>query len=436
MSKRNSKHCRFKVQKRVSESFVSRNGTLKKEKTRMVNDWLKLIPDSLNWKNCVECFEMVLGINFLTNIINFAKKNYQIPKKICHIFHFQAITRPHFSSACKFSNLSIKKMYKAKRESIDLRNRKLCGVAKNPSAGKHEKRRNGGPRPSLHHPRPNYICGLHPHKHLFTQNQIKCNSKLNSDQNPNPKIQLYCMKRWTRPHRVESGQKSIEIGARSENSVEPLGGDEPQIERRRRRWHHPESVLHAHEKQQRRSENARHRMKPEEANRVVHRPVHERSFAPKPIGSLLLLLHLLHLRRNSAAVTGGAKTNGGGLGLVGPGLEGAWRVERLVAVHGGRWGVGICIGKRGRVAYIYKNKWWRRVEGDGGWWRRFQRRGWGKICEMIWLVVHQVLGKCSTVSLGFVADWDRFFLFIAFHNFPPLHFFMYSSFLLFETSIP
>lgn len=64
-------------------------------------------------------------------------------------------------------------------------------------------------------------------------------------------------------------------------------------------------------------------MKPEEANRVVHRPVHERSFAPKPIGSLLLLLHLLHLRRNSAAVTGGAKTNGGGLGLVGPGLEGA-----------------------------------------------------------------------------------------------------------------
>lgn len=76
-------------------------------------------------------------------------------------------------------------------------------------------------------------------------------------------------------YRVEASKKCIKRGPGGEELVEGGGGGEPQIERLRHRWDHAESVLNAHEKQQRRSQDAGNGVVAGQRQCICRRPFQE-----------------------------------------------------------------------------------------------------------------------------------------------------------------
>ena len=82
--------------------------------------------------------------------------------------------------------------------------------------------------------------------------------------------------------------------------MEGARGDEPQIERLRRRRDHKERVLHAHEEQQTHCEQTRHPMELRHVRHVLRRPRHKR----RPLFLLFLYKHVPS-NANAAAVSPG-----------------------------------------------------------------------------------------------------------------------------------
>lgn len=90
-------------------------------------------------------------------------------------------------------------------------------------------------------------------------------------------------------------------------------GDETQIERRRRRRDHAERVLHGHEEQETRSEDAREPMESRHVEDIIHRPGHETGLGIDDV-SLLFHSHEIRAVGLGAPVLEGEEGDGGGGG--------------------------------------------------------------------------------------------------------------------------
>lgn len=76
-------------------------------------------------------------------------------------------------------------------------------------------------------------------------------------------------------YRVKASKNGVESRFGSKKTMKWTRSNESQIEWRGRRWDHTKSVFHTHEKQQRRSEDARYGMVLHHTEHILGRPSHE-----------------------------------------------------------------------------------------------------------------------------------------------------------------